>query len=67
METMKTREEILKDSYMMLEYVFSNQTPKETAKKIIELISSRKRVVLDYGDIETSLFYSFYAADLKTV
>ena len=50
---MNTREDIIKDKYVMLQFVFSNKTPKEVAKKLIELINSRKRVVLDYGDIET--------------
>ena len=52
---MKTREQILENSYMMLDFVFPNKTPKETAKKLIELINARTRVVLDYGDIQTKV------------
>lgn len=55
---MKTKEEILKDKYVIerngKNYTFNNKTPKETANKIIDLHISQTRVVLDYGDIKTN-------------
>ena len=55
---MKTKEEILTDKYVMNssrgEIVFSNETPKECAKQIINLIENRQRIIFDYGDIKTN-------------
>jgi len=55
---MKTKEEILKDRYEINGFVFSAETPKETANKLIELISSKERVILDYGNIETKVSWN---------
>lgn len=54
---MKTKNEILEKKYTLKtinnkEVVFSEKTPQKTAKKLIELIENRKRIVLDYGNIE---------------
>lgn len=50
---MKTEAEILENNYLLLNFVFNKSTPIELAKKIIELINSKERIVLDYGDTDT--------------
>lgn len=55
---MKRRDEILRGRYTIesngMEFVFSDETPKACANKIVELYHSQTRVVLDYGDIATN-------------
>lgn len=55
---MKTKEEILSGKYTIEsngnEVVFNEDTPKELARLIVNLQSSRERIVLDYGDTETN-------------
>lgn len=54
---MKTKKEILQGKYTIIsngkEIVFNNDTPKATAKKIVELHNNDKRIVLDYGSLTT--------------
>lgn len=53
---MKTKEEILKDNYIIhsngRDIVFNNKTPKRTAEKLIGILNSGIRVVFDFGNIE---------------
>lgn len=50
---MKSKEEILVGKYLIDNFAFSNETPVNTANKLIELIKTRERITLDYGDIKT--------------
>lgn len=50
---MKSKESILEENFLVKGFVFRNGTPLETANKLIYLINSRQRVILDYGCIET--------------
>lgn len=52
---MKTKEEILQGKYTIGDFVFYDGTPMNLAKKIIEIIKSDERIILDYGDIETGI------------
>jgi hypothetical protein len=49
---MKSKEEILVGKYLIDNFVFSNETPVNTANKLIELIKTKERIILDYGDIK---------------
>jgi hypothetical protein len=50
---MKTKEEILVGKFVIDGFVFNNGTPTNTANKLIELIKTKERITLDYGDITT--------------
>lgn len=51
---MKTKAEILKGRYEIDGFVFNEGTPKQLAHKILDLIRSHTRIVLDYGNINTN-------------
>jgi len=55
---MKTKNEILENKYTISsnrgEIVFSNDTPKKLAAKIVYLIENNERIILDYGDIKNN-------------
>ena len=55
---MKTREEILKDKYIIntngKDIVFDDDTPKGIALKLVELYNTKQRIRLDYGDTDTN-------------
>lgn len=55
---MKTKEDVLKGKYVIDGFVFSDKTPQIVANKLIELINTKKRIVLDYGDIETKVSWN---------
>jgi hypothetical protein len=51
---MRTPEEMLENKYIIPskkgDVVFSQSTPKELANKIVSLMETRTRVILDYGN-----------------
>ena len=51
---MRSKEDILKDRYVLIrngvEYAFHKDTPKDCADVLIDCHKSRTRIVLDYGD-----------------
>lgn len=49
---MKSKESILEENFLLNGFVFRNGTPLATANKLIDLIKSRERVILDYGCLE---------------
>jgi len=54
----KTITEILEGKYIIPskkgDVVFSQRTPKELANKIVSLMETRTRIILDYGNVETN-------------
>jgi hypothetical protein len=50
---MDAKERFLTDKFVIDGFVFRNDTPIETANKLIDLIKTKERVTLDYGYLET--------------
>lgn len=55
---MRTITEILEGKYIIPskrgDIVFSQSTPKDLAIKIVSLMETRTRIILDYGNVETN-------------